>query len=44
MRFNKIIPILYTKNLNESIDFYLKILGFELINTNYNNDWVILQA
>ena len=43
MRFNKIIPILYTKNLNKSIDFYLKILGFEFIITSCNNDWVILR-
>lgn len=33
MKINKIIPELVVKNIKESVDFYVKILGFELVDS-----------
>lgn len=37
MKFKSLQPILWTENLDETIGFYLHILGFSL--NERNNDW-----
>jgi len=37
MKFNKLTPMLWTKNLEETIAFYTKILGFTCC--EFNEDW-----
>ena len=37
MKFNKLIPMLWTKNLEETIAFYTELLGFNC--SEFNPDW-----
>ncbi len=37
MKFNKLTPMLWTKNLEETIAFYTNILGFTC--SEFNEDW-----
>jgi uncharacterized glyoxalase superfamily protein PhnB len=37
MKFTSLIPMLYTKEVKDTIDFYIRILGFQL--DEYNEDW-----
>ncbi len=41
MRLNTVMPVLWTKNLEESIGFYTHILGFSLIEANVEAHWAI---
>ncbi|MFM7018179.1 VOC family protein [Flavobacterium sp.] len=37
MKFQPIVPMIWTKELNETVDFYCNVLGF--ICGNYNENW-----
>ncbi len=37
MKFQPIVPMIWTKELNETVDFYCDVLGFTC--GNYNEDW-----
>ena len=37
MKFQPIVPMIWTKELHETVDFYCDILGFTC--GNYNEDW-----
>lgn len=41
MKINKLTPIIYTKDIAETIDFYSTILGFQCVVEQ--KDWAILQ-
>lgn len=43
MKLNKLTPILWTNNLNETIAFYLQILNFTLLEKNEDWGWAVLQ-
>ncbi|BAP32225.1 glyoxalase [Chryseobacterium sp. StRB126] len=42
-RFTGLRPILWTENLDETIGFYVHILGFELLNRNDEWHWASLR-
>jgi uncharacterized glyoxalase superfamily protein PhnB len=37
MKYNKLRPLLWTENMNESVDFYTNVLGFTC--NEKNDDW-----
>lgn len=43
MKFKSLQPILWTENLDETIGFYLHILGFSLNERNEDWQWASLQ-
>ncbi|WP_175622063.1 VOC family protein [Chryseobacterium schmidteae] len=43
MKFKSLQPILWTENLDETINFYLHILGFSLNDSNDDWQWASLQ-
>jgi len=43
MRINSLSPIIYVTNIEETIDFYDKILGFKCQNYDESKGWAILK-
>lgn len=43
MKFTALRPILWTENINETIGFYTRILGFNLIGRNDEWQWASLK-
>lgn len=43
MKFNSLMPVIWTKNLEESIGFYTHILGFSLVDANLDTHWAFLE-
>lgn len=37
------MPVIWTKNLEESIGFYTHILGFSLVDANVESQWALLE-
>lgn len=42
MKFHSLMPVIWTKNLEESIGFYTHILGFSLVDANIEAHWAFL--
>lgn len=42
MKFNSVTPMLWTENLQASVDFYINILGFTCGERNENWQWAAL--
>ncbi|WP_343555478.1 VOC family protein [Sphingobacterium sp.] len=43
MNYKSLNPILYTKNLDQTIQFYTEKLGFTCIEKNKGSNWSLLQ-
>lgn len=43
MKFKSLYPVIWTKNLEESIGFYTHILGFSLLDANIKAHWAFLE-
>ncbi len=43
MKFNALMPVLWTKNLEESIGFYTHVLGFSLVDANIESHWAFVE-
>lgn len=44
MEYKNLTPMLTTKNINETIEFYCDVLGFNCINHDENLGWASLQS
>lgn len=39
----KLIPVLYTKDINATKNFYTQIIGFNIVSEDDHNTWAIFQ-
>lgn len=42
MKFQPILPIIWTNEFDKTVDFYTDVLGFSFDETNKNNQWIHL--
>lgn len=43
MKLSSLIPLIYTNNIQETLDFYIKLLGFECVTNEEAWGWAQLQ-